>query len=507
MDWRTFRPQRRGKAAVLALLSVALLCFLAAMLAWLGGGFGTSINKSPLVIYCAAGVRPPLEEIAQQYEKESFGAPVRFQYASSGDLLVQLELHPRGDLYIPAGVDPFITKGREKDLVAEAISLANFSLVLAVKSGNPKNIASLDDLFADGVSFALANENAAVGRKTIKMLKRSNNWQRTKDAAKVFKPTVTDIASDVRDGVKIDAAFIWDSTASQYELDIVRLPELQGGESTITAGILKTSPNSAAALRFARYAASPEKGQPIFAKHHYEATTGDPWAVRPKITLYSGGVNRLAIEKTLEIFQQREGCEIRTIYNGCGVLVGQMKLGESPDAYFACDISFVDQVQENFFSPVNISRTDMVLLVQKGNPNGIISIKDLSRDGLRVGLADEELSALGFLSKRLLQGAAVYDDVVRNRRATTPTADLLVTQLTNSDKLDAAIVYRANCTNIGDKAEIIEIDHPSAIAVQPFAVHANSLYPQLTTRLLGAISSATSQQRFEAAGFEWLLDD
>jgi molybdenum ABC transporter molybdate-binding protein len=498
--------RRSGKAAMLAITSVALLGGLGGLLAWLGGAFGTSVDKDPLVVYCAAGVRPPLEEIAEQYEKESYGAPIRIRYGPSGELLAQIEIHPRGDLYIPAGVDPFISKGREKGLVAEAIPLAKFSLVLGVKQGNPKKIDSLDDLFADGVAFALANENAAVGKKTESILKKSNNWERVHDAAKVFKPTVTDIASDVRDGVGIDAAFVWDSTARQYGLDIVALPELQGGESTITAGVLVSSPNSAAALRFARYVASPEKGQPIFKKHHYEQSVGDPWAVRPKITLFSGGVNRLAIEKTIETFQQREGCDVRTIYNGCGVLVGQMKLGEKPDAYFACDISFVDQVQDSFLSPVNISRTDMVLLVQKGNPKNINSIEDLGRDGLRVGLADEELSALGFLSKRLLQGADVYDDVIRNRRATTPTADLLVTQLTNSDKLDAAIVYRANCTSIGDKAEIIKIDHASAIAVQPFAVHADSPYPQLTTRLLDAISSATSQQRFEGVGFEWVLD-
>ena len=38
---------------------------------------------------------------------------------------------------------------------------------------------------------------------------------------------------------------------------------------------------------------------------------------------------------------------------------------------------------------------------------------------------------------------------------------------------------------------------------QPYAVGRESQYPQLMTRLLETIESATSRQRFEAAGFGW----
>ena len=120
-----------------------------------------------------------------------------------------------------------------------------------------------------------------------------------------------------------------------------------------------------------------------------------------------------------------------------------------------------------------------------------------------VGLADEQLSALGFLSRRLLQQVGVYEAVVRNRRATTPTADLLVAQLVTVDKLDAVIVYEANCNFVGDEAEIVRIDHPSAYAIQPFAVHQDTKFPALTARLLEFVSSARSRERFEKTGFDW----
>ena len=256
-------------------------------------------------------------------------------------------------------------------------------------------------------------------------------------------------------------------------------------------------------MRFARYIAAPDKGQLSFAERHYATVDGDAWAATPKLSLFSGGVNRTAIAETVAEFQRREGCEITTTYLGCGTLVAMMQAGEMPDAYFACDVSFVDQVSSKFGQPVTLSATDMVMLVKQGNPKEIQSLEDLGRDGIRVGLADEQLSALGRLSVDLLKSAGVYDAVVKNRRATTPTADLLVAQLTTVDKLDAAIVYRANCNKIGNSAEIVDIDVSTAKAFQPLAIQVDTKYPQLSARLMQAMVSSRSRARFEESGFDW----
>ena len=68
----------------------------------------------------------------------------------------------------------------------------------------------------------------------------------------------------------VDAAFIWDSTARQYGLDVVEVPEFREAAATITAGVLTASERPTAALQFARYLAAPEKGGASFKKHHYD---------------------------------------------------------------------------------------------------------------------------------------------------------------------------------------------------------------------------------------------
>ena len=498
---------RRGYGATLVLGSLAALGVLVGLLMWLGGYFNRDVDHGDeLVVYCASGVMPAVEKIAAAYKQE-FGVTIRLQPGSSGVLEQQLRQSGVGDLYIPAGRYPFLERCRTDGTVAEILPVARFRLVLAVRPGNDKKIRTLDDLMRDDVDVIIAEENAAVGKATRKVLA---DWDRFEEfnAKATNKPTVTEVANDVRVGVRADVGLIWDSTARQMGLEILEVDELRqhpASSSTISVGVLSFSEQPTDALRFARYLSAPEKGQPVFKEFHYETVAGDAWAVTPKLVFFSGGVNRVAVEETLAEFQQREGCEIISMFQGCGSLVTMMRAGDQPDAYFACDASFVVPVADDFASPIAISQTDMIILVKPGNPKNIQTLADLGRKDVRVGIADEQLTALGRLTMRLLQEAGVYEAVLKNRRATTPTADLLVTQLTTVDKLDAAIVYRANCNFVGDRGEIVSIDHSAAHATQPLAIHRNTNYPQMTERLMMAIGSARSRKRFEKTGFTWRL--
>jgi ABC-type molybdate transport system substrate-binding protein len=230
---------------------------------------------------------------------------------------------------------------------------------------------------------------------------------------------------------------------------------------------------------------------------------GDTWAKEPQILLFSGGVNRPAIEDTLKAFEQREGCKLTRVYNGCGILVAQMKAGERPDAYFACDLSFMHQVQDLFFDAANVSETDMLIAVPKDNPRGIASLQDLAKEGLKLGVANAQQSALGALTERMLDSVGLLPAVMANVRSQTPTADMLVNQL-RAGGLDAVIVYESNVSQVRDHLDIVRIDLPNAKAIQPYAVARGSANKRLVRRLLDAITSAESQQKYKSAGFRWL---
>src|SRR6185369_2726669 len=97
-------------------------------------------------------------------------------------------------------------------LIDEVLPLARMTPVLVVAQGNPLKIQSLDDIIArDDVRVAQADhKQAAVGKLTREALNKSGKWTGLAKRTIVTKPTVNDVATDVRVGAA-DAGIIWDT--------------------------------------------------------------------------------------------------------------------------------------------------------------------------------------------------------------------------------------------------------------------------------------------------------
>ena len=386
-------------------------------------------------------------------------------------------------------------------LLREIIPLSRLVPVIAVRQGNPKNVQTIADLLR--VEVALTNPDAAaIGKITRERLTKSGEWAALEKHTRVFKPTVNDVANDIKLGT-VDAGIIWNATVSQYpELELVRVADLASVDQQVAIGLLEFSEQPTAALRFARYLGARDRGLKEFASYGYEPVEGDVWAETPEVVLFSGGVNRMAIDETIEHFEKREGARVTRVYNGCGLLVSQMKSGQRPDAYFACDTSFMYEVTNLFSDPVIISATELVLLLPKGNPKSIRTLADLAGTGLRIGVANEAQSALGALTARLLKAQGLLERVMANVRVQTPTADLLVNQM-RTGSLDAVVVYAANTSQVREVFTMVPLSGLGATAIQPFAIGKNSEHRFLMERLLATLREADSRKKFEATGFQW----
>ena len=471
----------------------------------------TADRANELFLYCAAGIRPAIEPIAADYQRE-FGTRINLQIGGSNTLLSQIEIAGTGDLYLAAD-NSYIELAQERGIVAESIPLAWMRPVIAVAKGNPKNISTIDDLLRGDVVTALGNpDETAVGKKTRELLKASGHWERLEQHVTqtgVTKPIVPAVANVVKLG-SAEAGIIWDATANQYdELEIVATPELDVGRASITIGVLASASNPPAALHFARYAAARDRGLQAFASKGYDVVEGDVWQDVPEITFFCGSVNRRAVEPVLEEFQQREGVVINTLYNGCGILTGQMrtivdqKQSAFPDTYMACDVYYLDTVREMFQEAVNVSDTEVVIAVQKGNPRNITEISDLTQPGLRVAVGQPEQCTIGILTREILESEGIHDAMMANVVTETVTSAAVVpTVVTGS--VDAAFVYATDTLAERDKLEVVRISSKASKAVQPFSIARSSDQKHLARRLFAAISR--SRQSFESAGFHWRLN-
>ena len=123
---------------------------------------------------------------------------------------------------------------------------------------------------------------------------------------------------------------------------------------------------------------------------------GDDWEQVPEIHLYCGSMFTPVIETAVREFATREGVNLYPRWEGCGKLVAAMRSIEDenlfPDAYLACDESFLLQVQEYFYDPVEVSRNEIVLAVSKTAPSSVESPFALTNSNLRIGICDPAYS-------------------------------------------------------------------------------------------------------------------
>lgn len=240
------------------LLFLLAACVAAALkIAWTSRG-----KPTPLIVHCAAGLRAPVEELAHQFEARS-GIPVQIQFGGSQQLLSGISVAGHGDVFIPADDSYLAFVG-----VTETFPLAQMSIVVAVKKGNPLKVLALSDLMRLDVRVGLPDpDSAATGKLARNML--GAEWAPLVQKAIVTTPTVNEVANALKLG-SIDAGIVFDVVAAQYPgLEIIALPELASAKAHVAAGVLTSSGRPVHAMRFVRFLASAETGAEVFRKYGF----------------------------------------------------------------------------------------------------------------------------------------------------------------------------------------------------------------------------------------------
>ena len=488
--------------------SVLLVAGLVAGLYWTNDQGRLGQTAEPLVVYCAEAMRVPMEAIAQEYEAE-FSQKVMLHPGPSQTLLVSMELAKTGDLFLPAD-ESYVRLAKKKGLIGDVKNLATMQGVLIVRPGFAREIKTWDDFLAPDVKIGLANPEAtAIGKITKEQLQGIGLWDSLEQRKPNYLGTVNEVGNSVANVGSTDVGIIWDAVAIPLQakkpaMKIVHLKELANIKARVQIALLKSTKQRDNALRFVSYIRAKDKGAVHLKKNGYSGIDeGEAMDGKRELVVYAGAMLRPALEASLTEFEKRENVRITRIYNGCGILVSQMKAGEMPDLYFSCDTSFMTQVQDQFEPATTVSNNQLVIAVKKGNPKQVFKLLDLAKEGLRVGVGHEQQCALGALTKETFIRTGVYAKVVKNVVVQSPTGDFLVNQL-RTGALDVVVAYRSNVAPYTDELEGIPITGiQCATPQQPIAVSKNSTYPELSRRLMEFLQNEDSRQRFESKGFGW----
>ena len=227
------------------------------------GEAGKSAANTPdltghtLMIYCGAGITKPFQEIADSF-KAATGCEMNVTYANAGQIQSQITTSEEGDMFIAGSAEELKPV---ESYVSESKALVKHIPVLAVQSGNPKNITSLAGLAEEDVSLIIGDiDSTPIGKIAKKALTDAGIFDKVRIEASTA--TAPQMATAIAAG-EADAAIIWKENCDAQGVEIV------DNIKTIPAASLSCSADHDARQAFLAYLNSGDV-QEIWLKYGYE---------------------------------------------------------------------------------------------------------------------------------------------------------------------------------------------------------------------------------------------
>jgi len=134
--------------------------------------------------------------------------------------------------------------------------------------------------------------------------------------------------------------------------------------------------------------------------HHAQSSSN-------RILIYAGAASKPATEEIVRGFKEKTGIVADVIFGGSGFVLSQMKLSKKGDLYFPGSSDFMELAKKEDLVFPESEKIVVYLVsainVQKGNPKGIYSLRDLTKDRIRVAIANPEMVCVGTYAVEIIE--------------------------------------------------------------------------------------------------------
>jgi molybdate transport system substrate-binding protein len=222
------------------------------------------------------------------------------------------------------------------------------------------------------------------------------------------------------------------------------------------------------------------------------------------LMVFAGAASKPPTEEAAKAFEAKTGVKVDVIFGGSGYVLSQMMLGRKGDLYFpgSSDYMEVAKKKDVVFPETekNIVYLVPAINVQKGNPKNVKTVKDLTRPGLKVAIANPEGVCVGAYAVELVESLFTPEEKEAFRKN-------LINYTESCEKTATAISLKAADAVIGwrvfhywdpERIETIPLERSQIIRVGyiPIAVAKSTTNRPLAQQFIDFLLSEEGKQIF-----------
>lgn len=224
-------------------------------------------SSSSLVLFAASSLSDVMDELVADFERQNPAVTIRLNYASSGQLAVQLTQGIEADLFVSADLKQMETARRAGRIEDPVQIMATNELVILTPRGNPAGIAQVADLADPGLKLLVATPDAPLRGYTEEILAMI---EKDSPAGNLMRERIMNNVVSEEDNARqvvakialgeADAAFAYRSDAFgglSHGVNFLRLPPELRVDVAYPIAVVRGSSHRATARRFIDYVLSP----------------------------------------------------------------------------------------------------------------------------------------------------------------------------------------------------------------------------------------------------------
>lgn len=174
------------------------------------------------------------------------------------------------------------------------------------------------------------------------------------------------------------------------------------------------------------------------------------WLTRAdeNLLIYAGAASMPPTEEVVRAYEQKTGSKVDVVFGGSGFVLAQMKLAKRGDLYFPGSSDYMEKARRDGDVFAETEQIIVYLVpsinVQKGNPRNIHTLRDLTRPGLRVAIANPEGVCVGAYAVEIMEKAftAAEKEAFRNNLANYTASCSRTATAISLKQADAVIGWR-----------------------------------------------------------------